>query len=169
VYWFAVADAPPGGTSRADDVVDELSLRFAGWHKPIAAILEATPAEKIVRTDIADRAPLARWSAGRVVLLGDAAHPMTPNLGQGGCQAIEDAVVLDACLAAHDADLPAALADYQRRRVARANRVVVESRRIGAVAQWSNPVAVALRSALLRATPASSVAGRLRRSLRFEV
>ena len=78
----------------------ELMARFGSWHEPVAAIIEATPPDRILRTDIYDRDPIERWHAGRVVLLGDAAHPMTPNLGQGAGQAIEDAVVLDECLAA---------------------------------------------------------------------
>jgi 2-polyprenyl-6-methoxyphenol hydroxylase-like FAD-dependent oxidoreductase len=114
-------------------------------------------------------AGMARWSAGRVVFLGDAAHPMTPNLGQGGCQAIEDAIVLDACLAANPTSLGQALAAYQVKRVARANRVVVESRRLGAIAQWKHPLACTLREVLMRVTPVGTVAKRLQRSLRFEV
>ena len=67
---------------------------FAGWHDPIRAILEATPESAIVRTDIQDRDPLPSWTRGLVTLLGEAAHPMTANIGQGACQAIVDAVVL---------------------------------------------------------------------------
>ena len=128
---------------------------------PIAALIAATPADRIVRTDIRDRAPLATWARDRVVLLGDAAHPMTPNLGQGGGQAIEDAVALDACLAADPID--AALARYQHLRIARANRIVRDSRRLGAVGQWRHPVACWLRDLALRATPRSAVQRAARR------
>jgi len=171
VYWFAVADAPPGSSSGATPTTDsraELLARFGDWHAPIRTLLEATPAENILHTDIADRAPLSHWSKGRVVLLGDAAHPMTPNLGQGGCQAIEDAVVLDACLAT-GAPVAEALAAYESKRIARANRVVVESRRLGAIAQWSHPMACRLRDALVRVTPTARVARRLEKSMRFEL
>ena len=164
VYWFATANAPPGG--RDDDPRRALEQRFAGWHPPIAALLAATPADRILRTDISDRPPLSRWHRGRVVLLGDAAHPMTPNLGQGGCQAIEDAVVLDECLAT--GDLAAALPAYQARRIRRTSDIVTASRRIGAVAQWQNPAACFLRSALLRATPASAALRSARRLQTFE-
>ena len=91
IYWFAVANAPPNG--RDVDVHRELMDRFGSWHEPIAAIIDATPPDRILRTDICDRPPIERWHQGRVALLGDAAHPMTPNLGQGAGQAIEDAVV----------------------------------------------------------------------------
>lgn len=107
-----------------------------------------------MRTDICDRPVITAWARGRVALLGDAAHPMTPNLGQGGCQAIEDAVALSGALAAHP-ELPAALAAYERVRVARANRIVVDARRFGALAHREGGVVVALRNAALRVTPAS--------------
>ena len=78
---------------------DTLSRLFRGWHKPIEALIAAAPENSILRNDIHDLNPLPHFFRGRVGLLGDAAHPMTPNLGQGACQAIEDAVVLAACLA----------------------------------------------------------------------
>jgi 2-polyprenyl-6-methoxyphenol hydroxylase-like FAD-dependent oxidoreductase len=153
IYWFAVADAPPDG--RDTNVSRELMARFGSWHEPVAAIIEATPAERILRTDIYDRAPIDCWHSGRVVLLGDAAHPMTPNLGQGAGQAIEDAVVLDDCLA-RAATIEDALTRYEQRRVARANGIVRASRQFGAIAQWSNPVAAWLRDRLMSLTPPSA-------------
>jgi 2-polyprenyl-6-methoxyphenol hydroxylase-like FAD-dependent oxidoreductase len=88
------------------------------------------------------------------VLIGDAAHPMTPNLGQGAGQAIEDAVALDECLAG-ESTVAEALARYEQRRVARANSIVWASRRFGEIAQWSNPIAAWLRDSVMRLTPAS--------------
>ena len=120
----------------------------------MAAIIEATPPDRILRTDIYDRDPIERWHAGRVALLGDAAHPMTPNLGQGAGQAIEDAVVLDECLAA-SSSIEEALTRYEQRRVARANGIVRASRRFGAIAQWSNPMAAWVRDWAMSLTPAS--------------
>ncbi|MEU3987527.1 FAD-dependent monooxygenase [Streptomyces platensis] len=89
---------------------------------------------------------------GRVALLGDAVHPMTPNLGQGGCQAIEDAVVL-AHLAAPDADLAAGLTAYTRQRLPRTMDVVRRAERIGRLTTWRSRPARALRAALM-AVPA---------------
>jgi 2-polyprenyl-6-methoxyphenol hydroxylase-like FAD-dependent oxidoreductase len=153
IYWFAVADAPPDG--RDINVKIELMERFGSWHEPVAAIIQATPPERILRTDIYDRAPIERWHSGCVVLLGDAAHPMTPNLGQGAGQAIEDAVVLDECLA-HATTIADALARYEQRRVARANGIVRASRQFGAIAQWSNPIAAWLRDRVMSLTPPSA-------------
>jgi len=164
VYWFAVAAAPPGGADT--DVKAELLQRYRGWHAPIQELISATPADRIVRTDITDRPPISRWVDGRVALLGDAAHPMTPNLGQGGCQAIEDAVVLAECLSGHS-DLPAALAEYQTRRVPRANGIVSASLRVGKMAQWSNPLACRLRDTAMRLTPESAVLRQMRPVLTF--
>ena len=102
-----------------------------------------------MRHDIADRDPLPRWGSGRVTLLGDAAHPMTPNLGQGACQALEDAVVLGSvCVPRLTARWP--LRAYEQRRIPRANAIVSQSRRIGALGQIANPRACSLRDALLR-------------------
>src|SRR4051794_34840734 len=78
---------------------------------------------------------LVRWSVGRITLLGDAAHPMTPNLGQGACQALEDAVALADCLDS-TTDLGAALHDYEQRRIARTSQIVRRSRLVGQVGQW---------------------------------
>jgi 2-polyprenyl-6-methoxyphenol hydroxylase-like FAD-dependent oxidoreductase len=152
MYWFAVADAPSDG--RDNDVHRELLTRFSSWHAPIADIIRATPSDRIVRTDISDRPPIERWHSGHVVLIGDAAHPMTPNLGQGAGQAIEDAVVLDECLAT-GATLEEALVSYEERRVARANGIVRASRQFGAVAQWSNPIAAWARDRAMSLMPLS--------------
>ncbi len=162
IYWFAVADAPPGG--RDGEVRRELLARFGAWHPPVRALIEATPAERIVRTDISDRPPLDRWHEGRVVLLGDAAHPMTPNIGQGASQALEDAVVLDQCLA-NAATLEDAIGTYERRRVGRANQIARASRQFGAMAQWRHPFAVAFRNTawrLTRLAPDSIMSARAR-------
>jgi 2-polyprenyl-6-methoxyphenol hydroxylase-like FAD-dependent oxidoreductase len=94
-----------------------------------------------------------RWSEDRVTLLGDAAHPTTPNLGQGACMAIEDAAVLASCLRDH-ADVPAALREYERHRIPRTSAIVRQSRRVGGIGQWENPAACWLRDRLLARTPA---------------
>jgi 2-polyprenyl-6-methoxyphenol hydroxylase-like FAD-dependent oxidoreductase len=100
--------------------------------------------------DIYDRDPLPRWSENRVTLLADAAHPLTPNLGQGGCQAIEDAVVLAACLANCD-QVESALRRYQDRRIPRISAIVLQSRRIGEMGQWENSFLCFVRNAAIRA------------------
>jgi 2-polyprenyl-6-methoxyphenol hydroxylase-like FAD-dependent oxidoreductase len=92
---------------------------------------------------------------------------MTPDLGQGGCQAIEDAVVLARCLAADDEPV-GAFAEYERRRADRAAWVVAESRAFGALGQWESGPARLLRDMLLRLTPSSVTLGRMRRLYAFD-
>ncbi len=100
VYWFAVANgaatsAVANQTSDAVSGVDEVRRRFTGWHDPIPALLDATDPDTVLRNDIIElAAPLPSFVNGRIALVGDAAHAMTPNLGQGGNLAIEDAVTL---------------------------------------------------------------------------
>jgi 2-polyprenyl-6-methoxyphenol hydroxylase-like FAD-dependent oxidoreductase len=166
IYWFAVANARAGGSDT--DVQRELQARFGGWHEPIGAIIEATPAARILRTDISDREPIERWHDGAVILLGDAAHPMTPNLGQGAGQAIEDAIVLDQCLSA-ESTIEDAAQRYEARRVSRANGLVRASRRMGAVAQWQNRAAVCLRNTGMRLTPTSAALTQARKIMQVDL
>lgn len=95
-------------------VLDEI----ADWAEPIKAIVEATEAERILEGPICDRLPLKTWSKGRVTLLGDAAHPMGPAMGQGANTAFEDACVLAHCLA-HSSSIEAAFTNYEKERVER--------------------------------------------------
>lgn len=155
VYWFATADAPEGGHDGPDPRA-ELLARFAGWAPRMRDLIAATPTDRILRTDIHDRPPIDRWSRRRVTLLGDAAHPMTPNLGQGACQAIEDAVALARALAAHE-DHGAAFAAYEAERVARTGWFVERSRLVGVVGQVSHPLACGLRDLVTRLTPPAAV------------
>jgi 2-polyprenyl-6-methoxyphenol hydroxylase-like FAD-dependent oxidoreductase len=148
VYWFATQNAPAGQHSPDGEKAELLRL-FGNWHNPIRALIEATPDAAILRNDIYDRPPLKRWGRGRITLLGDAAHPMTPNLGQGACQALEDAVVLAKQVQA-TADIPTALRAYEAARIPRTTMIVNQSRQVGQVGQWANPVAVAGRNWLVK-------------------
>jgi len=156
-YWFAV-QSTPAGTRPGDD---RLTLReiFGGWHSPVPECVEATPTEALLRHDIYDLARFpASFAAGRGLLLGDAAHAMTPDLGQGAGQAIEDAATL--VLLLRDvpmSGLAAALARYDRIRRSRTRRFWRRSRLMGRLAQFSDPVSVGIRDAAIRVTPASLV------------
>lgn len=154
-YWFATHNASAGGRHNSELARETLLRLFHGWPEPIRALLLATPCDAILRTDIYDRAPAARWGEGRVTLLGDAAHPMTPNLGQGACQAIEDAVVLARALGAAGAgaDPAPALRRYEASRIPRASAVVLASRRLGAIGQTEGGLTCRVRDALVALAP----------------
>jgi 2-polyprenyl-6-methoxyphenol hydroxylase-like FAD-dependent oxidoreductase len=145
VNCYGLAPAAPG--TRHRDELAELTRLFGDWHDPIPRLLRAAAPEQVLHHDVEELAgPLPAFHRGRVALLGDAAHPMTPNLGQGGCQALEDAAVI-ARLAA-DADpgtVPQILASYTRARLPRTTGVVRRSRRVAAMATWTAPPAVPWR------------------------
>jgi 2-polyprenyl-6-methoxyphenol hydroxylase-like FAD-dependent oxidoreductase len=166
-YWFAVADAPQGQRD-AGDPRPALHARFAAWHAPIDRLIAATPADRIFRADIFDRPPIDRWAQDGAVLLGDAAHPMTPNLGQGGGQAIEDAVVLADAIA-HEPTIAGALGRYEAQRLGRANRFVVRSLRMGRLAHVRGRPLRWLRDRALRMIPAQLAARSMARELDFRV
>ena len=114
VYCYAAAPAEPGERARETAVrLAELVRRFGRWHEPIPSLLASATPGDVLRHDVAELAgPLASFHQGRVALLGDAAHPMTPNLGQGACQALEDAVVLAHLMSAAGGGPPPA--DFSR-------------------------------------------------------
>lgn len=116
VYWFLMVNAAQPNQLYDDDRAEVLR-RLRHWHRPIPELVAATPEDQVLHNDIVDLDPLPTYVKDRVVLLGDAAHAMSPDLGQGACQAIEDAVVLAAALAADK--LPEALKQYDEQRRAR--------------------------------------------------
>jgi 2-polyprenyl-6-methoxyphenol hydroxylase-like FAD-dependent oxidoreductase len=165
-YWFAVLNAREG--ERESNSLDLVRRHFGAWAEPVPKLLANTRPDRVFRTDIHDRPPVASWSRERVTLLGDAAHPTTPNLGQGGSMAIEDAVVLAHALE-RASSLPEALADYEQRRVARTSRVVEASFRFGRLAHVDNRFAIAVRNALFRLMPEGIVQKELRRGANFSL
>jgi 2-polyprenyl-6-methoxyphenol hydroxylase-like FAD-dependent oxidoreductase len=152
VYWWAAVNAPEGESDDPAGRRERVLETFAGWPFGFPEMVRRTPADAILRNDLVDRGPNARWGRGRVTLLGDAAHPMLPNLGQGACTAIEDAVVLARHLAT-EPDVRAALRGYERERHRRTTRVVRDSWIFGVLAKWESPLAVRLRELTLRLTP----------------
>jgi 2-polyprenyl-6-methoxyphenol hydroxylase-like FAD-dependent oxidoreductase len=150
--WHAVLTLP--ARTRFTDPLAELRRRFHNWHEPIPALLDATRPDAVLHHDVNElRTPLPTFVAGRIVLLGDAAHAMTPNLGQGACQALEDAVTLAAALAT-EATVDAALTRYDTERRPRSQSVARAARQAGRMGhQLSNPLAVALRNTAMRLTP----------------
>jgi 2-polyprenyl-6-methoxyphenol hydroxylase-like FAD-dependent oxidoreductase len=154
VYWSAIINLPEGALSEAGGggaAQDKqlLLAHYRGWAEPTEMLLSSTEGDAIYRREIADRDPVERWGEGRFTLVGDAAHAMTINLGQGACQAIEDGVVLANRLTGRD-DVVGALRDYEAERIPRTAWFVMRSRRIGDLARWQNPMATFVRDQIQR-------------------
>lgn len=135
---------------------EEALALHAEWHPAVRALIAGT--EQVFKWALFDRPPLERWTRGRVALLGDAAHPMLPYMGQGAGQSIEDAPVLARCLAADRNDPQGALEAYAARRQERTAAVQAASREAGQLVRLTDPAEVEARNARLSASPEAPVA-----------
>lgn len=152
VYWFAVKNAHEGEAPSASGHRVELLSLFGDWHDPIRETILSTHEDEIVRHDIYDRPPIAHWGVAQVTLAGDAAHPTTPNTGQGAAQAIEDAVVLTDCLNRYRT-IDGALRAYESVRYPRTKMITDVSRQMGRLAQLDNEYAARARNWLAGLVP----------------
>jgi 2-polyprenyl-6-methoxyphenol hydroxylase-like FAD-dependent oxidoreductase len=152
LYCFATANAPAG---RGPGSAAEFRARYAGFGGFVPEVIAQVQRDEQLLWNDLEEVRQTPWWRGPVVLVGDAAHASTPNMGQGAAMALEDTAVLAELLAAKR-PLPEALAAWEARRRPRALWVQSQSRRIGRVAQWENPLACALRDALVRAVPDSA-------------
>jgi 2-polyprenyl-6-methoxyphenol hydroxylase-like FAD-dependent oxidoreductase len=153
IYWYATLDSKPA--IQASPVsIEDLRNIYAGFHDPVPSILKMTREEQLIHGDISDFKPITQYAFGNIVLIGDAAHATTPNLGQGACMAIEDAVVLANALVAQGEPVPA-FRLFEKLRLERNTRVVNASWSLGKLSQVSNPVLASLRNAAIRLTPES--------------
>jgi 2-polyprenyl-6-methoxyphenol hydroxylase-like FAD-dependent oxidoreductase len=150
VDWFAAVPGSFGGAR--EGLLARLQAAFAGFAYPVPAILAAATEAAIIKNEVLDIDPLPHWHRGRVCLIGDAAHATTPYMGQGGCQAVEDAYALALSLFQNPADPAAAFAAMQRLRHGKARRIVHTSRLMGHVGYLSGALGT-LRNAAMRATP----------------
>jgi 2-polyprenyl-6-methoxyphenol hydroxylase-like FAD-dependent oxidoreductase len=149
VYWYVAHRVPEG---LPDPEPDELPRRAAEFAAPLREIVGATPADEVLLHRLYDRPPVRAWSSQKCTLLGDAAHPMLPFLGQGACSALEDAVALGGAVAGNS-EVRAALADYDSRRVRRTAKLVQGSRRAASLVLSPSPLGRRLRNALVAHIP----------------
>jgi 2-polyprenyl-6-methoxyphenol hydroxylase-like FAD-dependent oxidoreductase len=147
-FWYLLSPVGEGPAVPPKVKARALAL-VAGWAEPAAAMVEATPEEAIVGGEILCRDPVARWGEGRVTLLGDAAHAMTPFMGQGAGQAMEDAAVLVSCLRA-GTSVSDTLRRYELLRQPRTRELTERSWKLGRTTGIRNPIACAVRDRLLR-------------------
>lgn len=166
-YWYASANSEPGRAPTAEQTHSKLLRRFEDWHDPIPSMIHRTPPEQILRHDIADAIP--NWKEPgfrRVVKIGDAAHPMTPNLGQGAALALEDAWELAAFIAT-GRDLTTSIQRFHHQRKWRVMKIWLASRLLGEAIQCEHPRLNKVRDLLAQWTPDGLASWSLRRLLAF--
>lgn len=154
IYWFACINSSQNNETMKHFTIEQLREHFMDYHKPVPEILNASQTEDMIWNDIIDHAPIKRYAYAKVLLVGDAAHATTPNMGQGACQAIEDAVILADELD-KNRNIPEAFSSFEKRRMERTHMVVNTSAMIGKVAQTDNKLLAALRNVVMRALPQS--------------
>jgi len=155
VYAFSNMDA--GGNDELEGgTLNALQSRFSSYASPVPAILKVLANQPIYRDDIYDRIPLGReWGRGRVTLIGDAAHPVQPNIGQGGCMAIEDSFELVKRLSKYveQDSVPSLLREFEASRYDRVARVFTTSRQVGQLGQAEGAIACFIRNWIYKLTP----------------
>jgi len=156
-FWLAVKPAPPGMNDNHDTVKDELDGLFRNFHPVFRDLIRNSG--DILRNDMNDLgSPDRPWHHNRVVFLGDSIHATTPNLAQGGCQAIEDALCLALCLKSHPDNPEKAFRIYHRLRVKKVTSIVNTSWKFGVAAHSGNPIYHYLYRAILEYAPAPLLA-----------
>jgi 2-polyprenyl-6-methoxyphenol hydroxylase-like FAD-dependent oxidoreductase len=153
-YWYMTFDAPAGATSSASESKAHAETLFHAHFPQWIGLLRETRTDDILRTDLSDLKPLAHWSSGRIGLIGDAAHATTPNLGQGGAMAVEDALTLADAFQNLGLD-PAAWNHFEQVRRKKVEWTVSTSWSIGKICHLGNPLLRFLRNTALRKTPDS--------------
>jgi 2-polyprenyl-6-methoxyphenol hydroxylase-like FAD-dependent oxidoreductase len=165
VYWYAALPAPEPEDARLRRFeLADVAAAFAEFPAPVREVLGASREVPVFWADLFHLKPLRRFARGHVALLGDAAHAMLPYLGQGACQALEDAAVLRECVEA-EPDLAVAFRAYERRRIQRAHSIQRASLAQARLAHLKSPLLRAGRDALLRRLPQRLLAKRARDTL----
>ena len=149
VYWFAVVLSLPDQKDIPDEIVGELAKKFKNFHPIVAYLIAITDKKDIIRSDLYDVELLSKWYDKNICLIGDAAHATTPNMGQGGAQAIEDAYFL-AHLIKENPDQNI-FAQFHKKRKRKVTKVVKRSWSLGQVGHWKNMERV--RNFLLKTLP----------------
>ncbi|MCI2947908.1 2-polyprenyl-6-methoxyphenol hydroxylase-like FAD-dependent oxidoreductase [Staphylococcus caledonicus] len=156
-YWFITINAAEKDAKYSTFEKPHLQAYFNNYPNEVRQILDKQSETGILQHDMYDMKPLKTFVYGRTLLLGDAAHATTPNMGQGAGQAMEDAIVLANCLAEYDVNK--ALTRYDKLRVKHTAKVIKRSRKIGTIAQKDNKLTVSLRNGLMKRMPKRLVSG----------
>ncbi|MGJ1198028.1 FAD-dependent monooxygenase [Sphingobacterium spiritivorum] len=152
IYWYACINTTANNPLYRSWNIENLQKHFASYHHPIPQILNETEDSQLIWNDIIDIKPLNQLAFGNILLMGDAGHATTPNMGQGACQAIEDVAVLIDELK-KDKSIAQAFVDFEKRRLSRTRYITETSWTIGKIAQWQNPALIAARNFLMKILP----------------
>ena len=152
VYWYATKSVKKGSISENISIKKMLLDTYSEFPDPITEVISQTDNTLIIRDDINDLSPMKSWFSGAAVLVGDAAHASTPNIGQGGAQAIEDSWVLSEKIA-NCASLQEAFHEFQATRFSKVQRIVNVSWQIGQATNLTNRTACKIRNSLFRYVP----------------
>ncbi len=167
IYWYACINAPQNSNLYKNYSVCDLLHHFSRYRDPIPEILSNTKDEDLIWNDIIDIKPLSRFAYGNILLIGDAAHATTPNMGQGACQALEDVAVLSDEIS-RAAAVEDAFKNFEKRRLKRTKYITETSWRIGRAAQYTHPLMVGVRNSLLRLMPAAWAQSTLKKLLEVD-
>jgi 2-polyprenyl-6-methoxyphenol hydroxylase-like FAD-dependent oxidoreductase len=161
MYWYVAAKAAQRQPEGVFGRKNQLLQMFKDWHQPILELIAATDEANILKTDLYDRVPTFPWGKENITLLGDAAHPTLPTLGQGACMALEDALVVTKYLAGNLEVIPA-FQEYESQRFRRTKMIVEESLQAGQMMNWENRAAVALRETVMKLLPTAVLKNKIK-------
>lgn len=152
LYWYATINSSYLDVKIFHYSLKNLQEHFGCYHKLVGQTLEKSSDDKLIKNHICDIKPLSQFAFNKVLLIGDAAHATTPNLGQGACQAIEDVMFLHQEIASGKS-IPSAFKSFESRRLEKTKFIINTSRKLGAVGQLENKLLISLRNIAFKLTP----------------
>lgn len=163
-YWFAVILSPPNGKDVPGTIKSTLSEIFKNFHPIVQKLIDTTMEEQMIRSDLYDVKPMSHWYKENICLIGDAAHATTPNMGQGGAQAIEDAYFLAHTI--NEVWTDNVFKVFQKKRMRKVNSIVRQSWMLGKTGHWK--LLSGLRNRILKHTPWSLFKTKWKKVYRLE-
>ncbi len=154
IYWYALKNCHEHNEELRYWSKEDLCYHFIDYHEPIPVLLDKTEQVDIFYRNIYDLPPIKQFAFQRILLIGDAAHATTPNMAQGACQALEDALILALCFDRQQ-EIRQAFLEYEKIRMDRTRKVVKDSWMIGKVAQLEAPLLCTLRNKMIELAPDS--------------
>lgn len=166
-YWYAAVNMSEQEADKQERTIECVLSLFKNWTEPVNSVINNTKEERLILTKLNYSRNITKLVDGNMALLGDAAHPMTPDLGQGACQAIEDAYVLAECLS-QNRPIAENLKDYENKRLQRVKSIALNSYRTGNFRQINNSIGVLIRNNLFKILPEKFVLKMLKRIINIK-